>query len=208
MIPVPPLADVVTEALTGVASALEGPVHALALILALLLVLETGRAASEAARRLRPGRPRLLAVAAGALANPGRAPEFARAAPGALAEQAVRGMAEARATGRPDAVEDALADYELHVQRRLDRTRMLVRAGPAVGLMGTLIPLGPGIAALGRGDVAALAGDLRTAFAATVLGILVGTVAFALTLIRTRTATEDLAALERAARVPVDQTAG
>ncbi|WP_036726303.1 MotA/TolQ/ExbB proton channel family protein [Patulibacter minatonensis] len=206
MTPAAPLADVVTDALTDVASALQTPVHVLALALGLLLILELGRAAAEAARRLRPARPRLLAVAAGALADPGRAPEIARAAPGALTERAIRDMAEARATGRPEAVEDALADYELGVQRRLDRTRMLVRAGPAVGLMGTLIPLGPGIAALGRGDVAALAGDLRTAFAATVIGILVGTAAFALTLVRTRIATEDLAALERAARTSGEAT--
>ncbi len=83
-------------------------------------------------------------------------------------------------------------------QRRLERTRILVRAGPALGLMGTLIPLAPGLAALGHGDVATLATDLRTAFAATTIGLLVGTVAFALTLTRTRMYTEDLTALERA----------
>jgi biopolymer transport protein ExbB/TolQ len=68
--------------------------------------------------------------------------------------------------------------------------------------MGTLIPLAPGLAALGHGDVATLATDLRTAFAATTIGLLVGTVAFALTLTRTRMYTEDLSALERAT-VPV-----
>jgi biopolymer transport protein ExbB/TolQ len=93
--------------------------------------------------------------------------------------------------------EHVLADFELHVQRRLDRTRMLVRAGPALGLMGTLIPLAPGLVALGEGDFQVLASDLKVAFAATVIGILVGTAAFALTLYRTRVYTEDLAALER-----------
>ena len=64
--------------------------------------------------------------------------------------------------------------------------------------MGTLIPLAPGLAALGRGEVTTLADDLRTAFAATTIGLLVGTVAFALTLTRTRMYSEDLTALERA----------
>ena len=63
--------------------------------------------------------------------------------------------------------------------------------------MGTLIPLAPGLAALGNGDVASLAENLRDAFGATVVGLLVGTVAFALTLARTRMYTEDLAALEQ-----------
>ena len=85
------------------------------------------------------------------------------------------------------------------MQRRLDRTRLLVRAGPAIGLMGTLIPLAPGLAALGDGNVEALAENLRDAFGATVVGLLVGTVAFALTLARTRMYTEDLAALEQGA---------
>ena len=83
------------------------------------------------------------------------------------------------------------------MQRRLDRTRLLVRAGPAIGLMGTLIPLAPGLAALSDGDVAALAENLRDAFGATVVGLLVGTVAFALTLSRTRMYSEDLADLEQ-----------
>jgi biopolymer transport protein ExbB/TolQ len=61
-----------------------------------------------------------------------------------------------------------------------------------------LIPLAPGLAALGDGNVAMLADDLRDAFAATVIGLLVGTIAFALTLSRTRMYTEDLTALERA----------
>ena len=52
-------------------------------------------------------------------------------------------------------------------------------------------------AALGDGDVSALAENLRDAFGATVVGLLVGTVAFALTLARTRTYTEDLAGLEQ-----------
>ena len=60
-------------------------------------------------------------------------------------------LAAAAGAGDRTAAEHALADYELAVQRRLDHTRILVRAGPAIGLMGTLIPLAPGLAALGRG---------------------------------------------------------
>jgi biopolymer transport protein ExbB/TolQ len=136
----------------------------------------------------------------GAAAAARARPSCRRWAPSGFAEAAVLGLAASRLSGRGDDGEDALASYELAVQRRLDRTRILVRAGPAIGLMGTLIPLAPGLAALGAGDVALLANDLRDAFAATVIGLLVGTVAFALTLSRTRMYTEDLAALERAGR--------
>jgi hypothetical protein len=44
----------------------------------------------------------------------------------------------------PDAderISKRLADYEYRHLKRLERTRILVRFGPALGLMGTLIPL-------------------------------------------------------------------
>lgn len=113
-------------------------------------------------------------------------------------DEAIAGIFEQ--LGQPDAesrISKRLAEYDYLSLRRLERTRVLVRFGPALGLMGTLIPLAPGLAALGDGDVAQLAENLRDAFGATVVGLLVGTVAFALTLARTRMFTEDLAALEQ-----------
>jgi biopolymer transport protein ExbB/TolQ len=190
--------DRVSQALSGLSESLKQPVHVAALLLLAVLAFELGRIAIEGWRRVRPGVPPLEQVAALAMADQARAPQLARAAPGPLAERAVLGLASAAQSGGRDAIENALANYELQIQRRLDRTRVLVRAGPAVGLMGTLIPLAPGLAALGGGDYKTLAGDLQVAFAATVIGILVGTGAFTLTLLRTRVYTEDLAALERA----------
>lgn len=195
---VPLASDRVSQALSGISNALKGPVHVVALLLLAVLAFEIGRIAMEAWRRIRPGAPPLQEVASLAMADTADARALARWAPGPLAERAVIGLAAAAQSGGRDDIENALASYELQIQRRLDRTRILVRAGPAVGLMGTLIPLAPGLAALGTGNYAQLAGDLQVAFAATVIGILVGTGAFTLTLVRTRVYTEDLAALERA----------
>jgi biopolymer transport protein ExbB/TolQ len=191
-------ADRVSQALSGISEALKQPVHIVALLLLAMLAFELGRIAMEGWRRVRPGAPPLEQIAARAMADSANASSLARWAPGPLAERAVLGLAEAADSDRRDAIENALASYELQIQRRLDRTRVLVRAGPAVGLMGTLIPLAPGLAALGDGSYTQLAGDLKVAFAATVVGILVGTGAFTLTLLRTRVYTEDLASLERA----------
>lgn len=63
---------------------------------------------------------------------------------------------------------------------RVDRADILARVGPMLGLMGTLIPLGPGLSALGRGDVATLASAVTVAFDTTVLGLAVGVLGFAL----------------------------
>jgi biopolymer transport protein ExbB/TolQ len=89
-----------------------------------------------------------------------------------------------------------LADYDLNSMRRLERTRMLVRAGPALGLMGTLIPLAPALTGLADGNVAKLTDNLRVAFSVTVLGLLIGALAFAISLVRDRLYAQDLSDLE------------
>jgi len=190
--------DATSDALSGISAALEVPVHLAAITVLALLAFELGRLAMEAWRRVRPGSDDVERIATAALAAPDRANEIARAAPGPLTERALLDLADASRRGGGEATEHALADYELRIQRRLDRTRVLVRAGPAIGLMGTLIPLAPGLSALGDGDYKLLAGDLQTAFAATVVGMLVGTTAYAVTLARTRIYTEYLSGLERA----------
>ena len=53
----------------------------------------------------------------------------------------------------------------------LQRTDIITRIGPTLGLMGTLIPMGPGLAALGAGDINTLASSLTVAFNTTIVGI-------------------------------------
>jgi biopolymer transport protein ExbB/TolQ len=193
------LGDGLGDALAQIATALRVPVLIAAVAVLIACAFELGRYGSELwRRRVRCRGVDLTSLVAEAVADPANAARYAYLAPSGFAEAALMAIVAALGSGQPAEIEHALADYELAAQRRLDRTRVLVRAGPAIGLMGTLIPLAPGLAALGDGDVAKLADDLRDAFAATVIGLLVGTVAFALTLSRTRMYTEDLAALERA----------
>jgi biopolymer transport protein ExbB/TolQ len=90
----------------------------------------------------------------------------------------------------------SLADFDLGSMRRLERTRMLVRAGPALGLMGTLIPLSPALTGLANGNVKQLTDNLRVAFSVTVLGLLVGAIAFSISLVRDRLYAQDLSDLE------------
>jgi biopolymer transport protein ExbB/TolQ len=185
------------DALSHVATALRVPVLIAAVVVLLLCALELGRFGLEWSRRFRHRRFDLARLTAQAIAEPAHAVHYAGYARDAIASHAIVAIAGAPAGERATATERALVDYELAVQRRLDRTRLLVRAGPAIGLMGTLIPLIPGLAALSGGDVSTLANDLRDAFGATVVGLLVGTVAFGLTLARTRNYSEDLAGLEQ-----------
>jgi len=60
---------------------------------------------------------------------------------------------------------------EEKIDVKLRRTDIITRIGPTLGLMGTLIPLGPGLAALGSGDINTLASSLTVAFNTTIVGI-------------------------------------
>ncbi len=83
------------------------------------------------------------------------------------------------------------ADMDLHffeqtARRRLERTDILTRVSPMLGLMGTLIPLGPGLAGLGQGDLSILTNAVTVAFDTTVMGLFAGIIGFVLGRLRRR----------------------
>jgi len=62
--------------------------------------------------------------------------------------------------------------------RALGRLRLAVRVGPSLGLMGTLIPMADALQGLAEGNLPALASNMVTAFAATVIGLTISVVAY------------------------------
>ncbi len=68
-------------------------------------------------------------------------------------------------------------DCQLAWQSDLEQLRSIARLGPALGLMGTLIPLGPALVGLAAGDLQMMSQNLIIAFATTVVGLLAGTLA-------------------------------
>ena len=73
---------------------------------------------------------------------------------------------------------------EEKINKTLDKTDVITRVGPTLGLMGTLIPMGPGLAALGAGDINTLATSLTLAFNTTIVGIGSGALCYFLGKIR------------------------
>jgi biopolymer transport protein ExbB/TolQ len=71
-------------------------------------------------------------------------------------------------------------------KRRIERADFITRIAPMLGLMGTLIPLGPGLAALGAGELTILTTAMTVAFDTTVIGLLAGIVGFVLARMRRR----------------------
>jgi len=89
-----------------------------------------------------------------------------------------------------------LQEYEFYTVKRLERTRILVRVGPILGLMGTLIPLSPALIGLASGNTTQLAENLTTAFSVTVIGLLIGGIAFVISIVRDRMYSQDISDME------------
>lgn len=194
----------IEELLFAIAEALRVPVLVAALVAAVFMLFDLGTFVVELLRRRRGGR----------VEHVQRASDIARNAlglgdrPGA--EQALMPLASSAQMadtlyelvvhhGQPGASDrraKALADFDLSSLRKLERSRMLVRFGPALGLMGTLIPLSPALDGLAKGNVSQLSENLRVAFSVTVIGLLIGAVAFAVSLVRDRLYAQDLSDLE------------
>lgn len=79
-----------------------------------------------------------------------------------------------------------IEEEEVTMAKSLEKVDIVTRIGPTLGLMGTLIPMGPGLAALGSGDVTTLATAIIVAFDTTVVGIGSGAVAYVISKIRRR----------------------
>lgn len=89
--------------------------------------------------------------------------------------------------------------------KKIERTDIVTRIGPTLGLMGTLIPMGPGLAALGAGDVNTLASAIIVAFDTTVVGIGSGAVAYFVSKVRRRWYEEYLSNLDALADALIDK---
>lgn len=87
-------------------------------------------------------------------------------------------------------------DLEIESSRRLSRQSFSIRVGPILGLMGTLIPLGPALVGLSNGNLASMAQDLVIAFSTTVFGLLIGGLAYGMWLVRRQWYAQDLADIE------------
>lgn len=77
-----------------------------------------------------------------------------------------------------------MEEQQMRYDRVVHYSELLARLAPMFGLMGTLIPLGPGIIALGQGDTQTLSNSLLTAFDTTVAGLASAAVASVVSMVR------------------------
>lgn len=93
-------------------------------------------------------------------------------------------------------IELLLSEYEIAADKNVATSKMLTKMGPILGLMGTLIPMGPALVGLATGDIASMAYNMQVAFATTVVGLVVSAVGFITQMVKERWAAKDIAILE------------
>ncbi len=93
-------------------------------------------------------------------------------------------------------VQRLLANFEIAADKDLSASKTLTKLGPILGLMGTLIPMGPALVGLSTGDIASMAYNMQVAFATTVIGLFAGAIGFLTQQVKQRWYLQDMTNLE------------
>ncbi len=92
--------------------------------------------------------------------------------------------------------ERLLQTAELALVKSLDKIRFVIRVGPALGLMGTLIPMGISLSSLAQGDMPKMAGSMVTAFTTVVVGLACSVLAYLMSLAKEKWVRADMREME------------
>lgn len=96
------------------------------------------------------------------------------------------------------ATEAASDDLELMILKDLEGLRIVSRSAPMLGLVATMIPMGPALLALGRGDASGVGENMVVAFSGVTLALIAASIAHYVLTVRRRWLLQDLRAIERA----------
>lgn len=94
-----------------------------------------------------------------------------------------------------------LANFEIEADKDLAISKTLGKMGPMLGLMGTLIPMGPALVGLSTGDIASMAYNMQVAFATTVVGLFAAAIGFITQQVKQRWYLQDMTNLEYVAEL-------
>lgn len=126
----------------------------------------------------------------------GLALAYAFVALGMFLVDAVQRWRGSRRPGLPEGLHSD--DIELSIMKRLEWLRIVSRTAPMLGLVATMIPMGPALLGLSRGDAKSVGENLVVAFSAVILALVAASITFFVLTIRRRWLLEELRAIERA----------
>lgn len=197
-----------TKLMHTIATALQTPVIALLIVLAMVVVALLGMLIAEfftERRYFKLSLPALIDSLSGG-ANTEQAIEES----GMLWRQKKRLVEllhhpQASDMARESLAVNVVAQEQSLYDKRVKVTDLIAKVSPMLGLMGTLIPLGPGNDALEEGAVDILSKSLLTAFDTTIMGLVVAAVALLISTIRKGWYVQYMAAFEAAAECVLEK---
>ena len=93
-------------------------------------------------------------------------------------------------------VKRLLSEFEIEADKDLGVSKILTKLGPMMGLMGTLIPMGPALAGLASGDIESMARNMQVAFSTTVTGLVAAAIGYVTQQVKQRWYLQDMTNLE------------
>ena len=105
----------------------------------------------------------------------------------------------------------ALTQSELQALalKRMEAARIAARVAPLLGLVATMIPMGPALQALAEGQLTEMSRGLTIAFSAVILALIAAAITYATVHVRRRWYAQDLLAIERLRQAPqLEEPAG
>ena len=211
MVTVIPGSDLLTSALNVVSQSLQIPVIVFLLLFALYAVITIGGLISEYSSRKKVpvkvikdlifsiSRTKEISEIEGIVKN-AQIPKNQKRVLVNIARSS-----ELKKDSREALAEKLIENEEDIIEKKLQTTDIVTKIGPTLGLMGTLIPMGPGLAALGSGDVTTLSNAIIVAFDTTVVGIGAGAVAYVVSKIRRRWYEQYLSNLDALSKAILDR---
>ena len=95
---------------------------------------------------------------------------------------------------QPQASDDEL---DLLAHKLLERERLVSRVAPMLGLVGTMIPMGPALKSLADGNLAQVSGSLTVAFSAVILALIAASITYWIANVRRRWLAEEMVDLQK-----------
>jgi hypothetical protein len=87
-------------------------------------------------------------------------------------------------------------DLELWIMQRLEKLRIVARATPMLGLIATMIPMGPALLALTSNDAATVGQNMVVAFSSVILALIAASISYVILTVRRRWLLQELRHIE------------
>ena len=197
-----PGSDILSGAMYVVAQSLLLPVILILLVIMIYAIIQFGGILSEYSSRIKTDAAEIERIIK-SISNPGTSETIKEVLKGSNLppshKEILKKIAANKDIGeksREVLARKLIEEEEMKAAKSIEKTDIIAKIGPAIGLMGTLIPLGPGLAALGSGDINTLSQSLTVAFDSAIIGMAAAAVAFTISRVRRRWYEDQLSTLD------------